>query len=329
MRGDGPIPSRGFPTSARAPGKCVLFGEHAVVHGAPELVLAIDLYTQAIVGPASESRLNGDGGALETNRYFRETVAAAAPPPGTFEVRTVSRIPRSAGLGSSAAFVGAVSAALAAGAGGIDRGALAQRCFSVERAAQGVGSPGDTSTSVAGGYVTLNAGSLGGEPLWTVRAGATAWEVRRTEDPGWAWIVAYSGIPRSTADAVRAVAARLERPDGPALLEEFKNVARAGISAVARGERTEVGRLMHRNQELLRDVGVSHPRLEALIEAAQPAAEGAKLTGAGCGGSIVALPLPGREVELVRRLARAGAVPYPVRSSPGVSLVEAAPAPRS
>lgn len=325
MSGEGAIPPRTLPTSARAPGKCVLFGEHAVVRGAPELVLAIDLHTQVIAARAPEVRLNADPRAADTNAYFREALAAAGPAGAAVDVRCVSRIPRAAGLGSSAAFVAAVCAALGAAGGGLDRAALAQRCFDVERGAQGVGSPGDTSASVAGGYVTLNAPEAGSASLWTVRAGAERWEVRRAEDPGWTWVVAYSGVPRSTADAVRAVGARLERSDGPALLEEFGRVARDGIAAVGRGDRAEVGRLLGRNQELLRDAGVSHPRLEVLLEAAAPAALGAKLTGAGCGGSIVVLPAPGKEVELIRRLARAGALPFPARPAPGVELVELEP----
>jgi mevalonate kinase len=324
MSDDGPIPARRLPTSARAPAKCVLFGEHAVVRGAPELVVAIDLHTQVVVRAAERSRLNAEPPGTSDNPYFREALAASADPARGVDVRAVSRIPRAAGLGSSAAFVAALGAALAAADGGLDRAALAQRAFDVERAAQGVGSPGDTSASVAGGYVSLNAGPNGGEPLWTARHGEARWEVRRAPDPGWVWVVAYSGIPRSTAEAVRQVAARLDRPDGPALLARFVAVARDGIAAVAAGDRTATGRLLGANQELLREVGVSHPRLEALLEAAAPACEGAKLTGAGRGGSIVALPTPGRETELVRRLARAGAVPFPVRASPGVELVELA-----
>ncbi len=324
-----PIPPRPFPTSGRAPGKCVLFGEHAVVRGAPELVLAIDLHTQATVAPApSGTRLNGDAEAVEHNPYLRALRDAYGPSPG-LELRTVSRLPRAAGLGSSAAFLASLAAAWAAGTGGLGRAALAQRCFAAERSAQhGQGSPGDTSTSVAGGYITLNGHASDGPLLWTVQApgGEARWEVRRAEDPGWTWVVAYSGIPRSTEEAVRAVGARLEAPDGPALLEQFGQVARDGIGAVRAGDRREVGRLLRRNQELLRTVGVSHPRLEALLDAAGPACDGAKLTGAGRGGSIVALPLEGREVELLRRLARAGAVPFAVRPSPGVALVEASEA---
>ncbi len=317
------IPARGLPISARAPGKCILFGEHAVVHGCPELVLAIDLSTQVFVRPGARSSLNSDPDAPRTNPYLQAALDLSWKDGPAVDVRSVTRIPRAAGLGSSAAFVAALGAAMAAGTGGIDRAGLARRAFEIERAAQGVGSPGDTAASVAGGYVSLNGGH--GDLLWSVSAGERRWEVRHVEDPRWVWVVAYSGVPRSTATAVRAVGERLARPDGPSLLEEFTEVAAAGIASVGRGDRRETGELLRRNQELLRRVGVSHPRLEELIIAAAPAAEAAKVTGAGAGGSIVALPIVGQEGELVRRLARAGAVPFAVRAEPkGAGLIEAA-----
>jgi mevalonate kinase len=316
-----PIPARGLPLSARAPGKCIVFGEHAVVHGAPELVFAVDLMTQVFVTVGATTRLNSDPEAVGRNPYLRSALELAWKGGSPIEVRALSRIPKAAGLGSSAAFVAGLTAVLSSATGGIDRPALAQRSFEIERAAQGVGSPGDTSTVVAGGFVAINGGP--GERLWSIESPEHRWDVRRVNDPGWVWVIAYSGIPRSTADAVRAVSARLSASGGPELLEEFRRVATEGIEAVARGDRASVAQLLQRNQELLREVGVSHPRLEALIEAARPAAEGAKLTGAGAGGSVMALPVPGKEVELVRRFARAGALPFVVRPAPeGTGLVE-------
>ncbi len=315
-----PVPARGLPLSARAPGKCIVFGEHAVVHGAPELAFAIDLYTQVLVRSAETTRLNADAEATAQNPYFRSALERAWSGGPPIDVRAVSRIPRAAGLGSSAAFAAALAAAFGAARGGVDRAALAQQAFEIERGAQGVGSAGDTSTSVAGGFVAINGG--GSEPLWTVRAPDQTWKVTRVTDPGWVWVVAHSGVPRSTGDAVRAVGERLQKPDGPSLLAEFTRVAGDGIRAVAQGDRATVAELIRRNQELLREVGVSHPRLEELIRAAEPAAEASKLTGAGAGGSIVALPIPGKEAELVRRLARAGALPFVVRPAPdGAALV--------
>ncbi len=316
-----PIPASTLPVAARAPGKCVVFGEHAVVHGAPELLFALDLETQVFVRPSETTRLNGDPHAGDTNPYFARALASLWPDGSPIDVRAVSRIPRAAGLGSSAAFAAALTAALGSATGGIDRPTLARRSFAVERGAQGVGSPGDTTAVVGGGFLALNGGP--GTPLWTVEDGARTWEVRRVTDPGWNWVVAHSGIPRSTATAVRAVGERLSLPDGPALLARFREVAESGTRAVERADRADVARLLVENQELLRDVGVSHPRIEELLRAAAPAAEGAKLTGAGAGGSIVALPKDGKETELVRRLARAGGLPFVVRPSPdGARLLD-------
>ncbi|MCI4342585.1 MAG: hypothetical protein L3J92_00505 [Thermoplasmata archaeon] len=314
------IPSTPLPLAGRAPGKCIVFGEHAVVHGAPELVFAIDLYTQVGVRSGPRFSLNADPHAAEEHPYFRTALARRWPGGEPLEVRSTSRIPRGAGLGSSAAFCSALVAALGAARGGIDRPALAQASYDVEKGAQGVGSPGDTSTVVAGGFITINGG--GGERLWSIHGSERDWEVRRVDDPGWIWVVAHSGIPRSTGDAVREVGVRLAKPDGPELLAEFARVATAGIRALEAGDRKAVAESMVWNQELLRTVGVSHPRLEALLEAARPAAEGAKLTGAGAGGSIVVLPREGQEVDLVRRLARAGGLPFVVRPSvQGTALV--------
>ncbi|MFZ0699927.1 MAG: mevalonate kinase [Thermoplasmata archaeon] len=315
------IPARSLPLSSRAPGKCILFGEHAVVRGAPELLLAIDLTTQVLIRDAPTFTLNADASGLEHNPYFRAAVEQCWKETRPVALRAVSRIPRAAGLGSSAAFVAATVAAMGAASGGISRADLAQRSFAVERGAQGVGSPGDTSACVAGGYVTMNGGT--GTTLWSLAQDGQTWTVRRAPDPGWTWVVAYTGVPRSTAEAVRAVNRRLDEPGGQELLAEFVRVATEGIHALEAEDRAGVASLMTQNQELLRQAGVSHPRIEALLEAAAPVADGSKLTGAGAGGSIVILPRAGREVELLRRLARAGGLAFVVRPAPmGAELIE-------
>jgi len=320
---DGPIPPADLPLAARAPGKCILFGEHAVVHGRPELVLAIDLPVQVGVRLGTPGRLNGDPNGATANPYYRTALERLWAGGASLEVRVNSRVPRSAGLGSSAAFCAALAAALSAARGGVSRTELAERAFAIERAAQGVGSPGDTAAAVGGGYLSLNA--PGGAEVFRFTDGERSWTARRVPDPSWSWVVAYSGLPRSTADAVRAVGVRLAAPDGPALLDEFQRVAEEGIAAVRAEDRTKAGRCLDENQTLLATVGVSHPRLEALLEAARPAIVGGKLTGAGAGGSIVVLPQPGRELDAARRIARAGGLPFVVRPEPnGAALVGSA-----
>lgn len=315
-----PIPAHAFPVVARSPGKCVLFGEHSVVHGEPEILIAIDMYTQVSVKAAPELSLNADRDPRAHHPYLGPALDRFGPMPPNLEIRSVSRIPRSAGLGSSAAFVAALCADLVAARGGISRSALAAESFGVERGAQGVGSPGDTSAVVAGGVLSLNAEA--GTPLWEVSDGARQWTVRRLPNPGWAWVVGYSGVPRSTADAVRAVGRRLSEADGADLLRQFGDVARAGEKALVAEDRDQVGREMLRNQELLRTVGVSHPRVEQMLTAIAPACVGAKVTGAGAGGSLLALPKPERELEVVRLLTRIGAVAFSVRvAERGTELV--------
>lgn len=311
------------PVGARAPGKCIVFGEHGVVHGTPELLFAIDMETHVSVHAAPEFSLNGDRDARAHHPYFQRAIDLLWADGLPFAVRATSRIPRAAGLGSSAAFVAALAVALdhAKGLPPEERGALADRCFRIEHGAQGVGSPGDTSAAVAGGFLTINADE--GEPLWTIRDGERQWIARRAADPGWSWVVAYSGIPRSTADAVVAVRERLARPDGPSLLDRFRSIALRGIAAITAGDRGEAGRAMVENHRLLQEVGVSHPRLEELLESVDGLAAGAKLTGAGAGGSILVLPLPGQEAACIRRLARAGALAFAVRSArSGASVLD-------
>jgi mevalonate kinase len=305
------IAAGSLPISVRTPGKFIVFGEHGVVHGSPELLIAIDLHLQLSVASSPELRLNRELAASSTNPYLPVALERFWPERSPVAITTSSRIPRAAGLGSSAAFVASLGAAFGSAKGGLARSVLAQSSFDVERTAQGVGSPGDTSAVVAGGCLALN--SRSGAFLWEVTSDDAAWSVRRLVDPGWVWVVAYSGIRRSTAKAVEQVGRRLAEPDGPELLRRFHDIAGAGIDALLGEDRTEVGRQMGENHRLLAEVGVSHPRLEELLEAVAPVAAGAKLTGAGCGGSIVALPLPGREAEAVRRLARAGAVAFAVR----------------
>ncbi|EQD28145.1 tRNA 2'-O-methylase, partial [mine drainage metagenome] len=129
----GPIPGSTLPVVARAPGKCILFGEHGVVRGTPELLFALDLETQVVIQAAARTELNGDPDAATAPGYFRtafEEMWALGPPLG---VRTTSRVPRRSGLGSSAAFVAALAAGLGSASGGIDRPTLARRSFAIEQ----------------------------------------------------------------------------------------------------------------------------------------------------------------------------------------------------
>ena len=92
------------------------------------------------------------------------------------------------------------------------------------------------------------------------------------------------------------------------LFDGVRDVVMAGREALAAGGSSEIGHLMDRNQRLLREMGVSDPALERLIDAAHDAgALGAKLSGGGRGGVMLALVGQPDATRLSQALLDAGA----------------------
>jgi mevalonate kinase len=92
------------------------------------------------------------------------------------------------------------------------------------------------------------------------------------------------------------------------LFDAIAGVAIAGRKAIRSGKVETLGPLMDGNQRLLQQMGVSSPQLDALIDAAKSAgALGAKLTGAGRGGSMIALVESGSSNDITNALFLAGA----------------------
>lgn len=124
------------------------------------------------------------------------------------------------------------------------------------------------------------------------------------------FILADSGKRSSTRDTVRAVRRRYKKYPNEyhACFEEMGTIALTARDALANGENDLLGDLMHRNHVLLQKIGVSSPSLERLVEAALHAGvAGAKLSGAGIGGYIIAHVNPGESDQVVSALRAAGA----------------------
>src|SRR5436189_3641459 len=139
---------------ASAPGKLILFGEHAVVFGEPALATAIDLRTEVFARIHDEWLV--DGASLQDTKYayVRRAVGAAwKGPPLWLEIR--SMIPLGCGLGSSAAVTVATLGSLSALQGTVTPESVARAAFEVEHAVQGRASPIDTTTSVHGAAVLV------------------------------------------------------------------------------------------------------------------------------------------------------------------------------
>jgi mevalonate kinase len=290
-----------------APGKVYLFGEHAVVYGEPAVPCAIERRARVRVEErdgdalrvhAEDLTLDGftveysgvaDAPDVDVSEslveaavgYIDGAVAqardAADRPDAGFEITVESEIPLGAGLGSSAAVVVAgIDAATRELGVELTPREVAERAYQVEYEVQdGQASRADTFCSAVGGAVRVE------------RDDCRAIE----EVPNLPFVIGYDGGAGDTGELVAGVRALREEYDfAAATVESIGDVVRAGERALSDGDLEELGRLMDFNHGLLEALGVSARSLDELVWAAREAdALGAKLTGAGGGGCIVAL----------------------------------------
>lgn len=294
-----------------APGKAILFGEHAVVYGHPALAVPLpSLQASATVYPLESppSRVTAEQIALDQaiagipvgdplriviEALLAKTDTERIPP---FHLSIHSGIPIASGLGSGAAVSVAVIRALAGflalPLSATEVNALA---FEAEKVHHGTPSGIDNTVITTGKPVAFRKGA----PL----------EILDLPAPFWL-VIADSGIPAHTKVAVAAVRARYE--DDPqrtgATLETIGNLTLTAKAHLLGGQSPLLGPLMNENHSHLRALGVSHPRLDALCAAALDAgAMGAKLSGGGQGGNIIALAEETDLPRIANALTEAGA----------------------
>jgi mevalonate kinase len=274
--------------AASAPGKLILFGEHAVVFGEPALSTAINLRAEVYARPHKEWL--ADGASLEEARYrYVKAAVEKSKVKGPLWIEIRSMVPSGSGLGSSAAVTVATLGALHAANGPIDAPAIARQAFEVEHEVQGRASPIDTSTASAGGGILVLREPRDGL-LWSIERDQRRWFLHRAALPALDFVVGNTGISAATGPLVARVKERVDRDRRAAdAIREIGRITLDGVQALQRKDFVSAGRLMDRNHALLTDLGVGHPALDRLVEAARRSSYGAKLTGAGGGGSIVAL----------------------------------------
>jgi len=306
--------------SVSAPGKVILFGEHAVVFGEPALSIAIDrrFYLEAKEGESFT--VNRNPLTRKGNEYIRKAIDLLwNSKPLTIETR--SEIPRAAGMGSSAAVAVATSAALLEMQGGFDEERVAKCGFQVEYEVQeGMASPIDTSTSTHGSGI-LVATQKHPNFLWQVQRWKKSWFIHHVDLPEMELVVGDTGIHAPTGPLVAKVHRFAERSqEAREAIREIGQITKKALRALQEGDLTSVGNLMNRNHELLVYLGVGHPLLEKFVKAARRRSYGAKLTGAGGGGSMIAMTEEPEEV--VEALEALGARTYRVRTEKkGVQVV--------
>ncbi len=303
----------------------ILFGEHAVVYGHPALASAINLRTAVEVDCCGDRfTVNGFRIHERYHSYLLKAVELSWRREDPVRLQTEGGVPSASGTGSSAALTVAAVGALnrLQHRDGLD--VLAQDAFSVERATQGGGSPTDTSASTAGGGIAI-AGSETppgiGSLLWEVTAGERSWTVERIAMPELTVVVGNSGVKGKT-DVEVAKVARAVRKNVVVreTLDDIAALTREAVPALRSEDWEAIGRLMDRNHAALHTLGVNHPAVQRLVEAARatPGTLGAKMTGAGGGGSMVALT--DRPEAVAAAITEAGGAPFIVKlGQPGVA----------
>lgn len=295
---------------ATAPGKVILFGEHAVVYGQPALAVPVhDLLARASVqdGPAGSGiiiRAEDIGIQISLAEEAAHALAKTAQlvlntlgvPEPNVTIRVHSTIPIAAGLGSGAAVSAALARALATHLGQpLEDEALSGLVYEVEKLHHGTPS-GIDNTVVCHG-----------KPVYFVRDKAL--EVFRVRKP-FDLLIGDSGIASPTRVAVGAVREGWQRePDTyNRVFTQIGEIVEAARKAIESGVTERLGPLMVENQARLRDLDVSSPELDRLIGAAMEAgAAGAKLSGGGRGGNMIALVTPAQVEHVGAALTRAGA----------------------
>ncbi|MGK9148888.1 mevalonate kinase [Plantibacter flavus] len=281
---------RGF-----AHAKAILLGEHAVVHGRPAIALPVP----SLLVEATARRIAGDSvldteislGPLDPSdplgTSVLETLSHLGASGDGVEVVVRGTLPIGRGLGSSAAAANAIVDAVAdlysVTLSDADRFELVQRG---ERVAHGTPSGLDARATSASAPVLFTAGAVEYPPI---RFGGS-------------FVVADTGARGSTRQAVADVRSFLDaHPErGAALLDALEAGTRAGVSDLAADRRDSLGAHMRTAQTILDELGVGHPAITALIEVATAAgALGAKLTGGGQGGCIIALASTTTDAERV------------------------------
>lgn len=300
-----------IPASACA--KVILFGEHAVVYDAPAIALPVStLRVKATIEPGiglepGTVLIKIPGLGMDTNlkslpgshpvalsiQNTLESIGIQGQP--SFRLRLTNNFPLGAGLGGSAAIAVAIARGLSAFLGHpLSQTEVNAIAYESEHSAHG------TPSGIDNTVVSLE------KPIYYLKG-----QKPEILKPGcqFSFLIADTGVSKYTQDVVgdlaRKRAADLAVPE---IMKAIGIISKEGRKAFSKGDSSKLGSLMDENQSYLENLGVSLLQLQKLIEAARVAgALGAKLTGGGRGGCILALTEADKRQVVEKALQESGA----------------------
>ncbi|WP_412069415.1 galactokinase [Rubrivirga sp. IMCC43871] len=329
--------------AAFAPGRVNLIGEHIDYHGGPVLPAALgrgitaawapraDRQVQAVsvreAGVSFDLREIGHARPGGDWAAYLEAAATMVDDAVGVDLLVTSDLPEASGLSSSSALVVASGLAMLAASDRLGDLTEARRLDLATRFALA-----ERHVGTAGGGMD-QAASLGGKPGCALRIDFDPLRWRAIPVPAsFRLVVAHTGVRAEKSGAAQAryneIRAAHRRPEVAEHIRTEVARVEAFERALVAGDAAACGQLMDASHASLRDrLGVSHPALDALVAVARDfGAAGARMTGAGFGGSIVALSEAGGADDVVAalRLAQAempGAQPaFVARPGPGADV---------
>ena len=273
-------------------GKSILLGEHAVVYGQPAIAVpmedirafawieenndkegvrveAMDLDEEIIIKDENKHQF-----AIVINDLIKKNKTEKL----NFTVKLTSEIPQSVGMGSSAATSAAVCRCVAKYLGiSLSPEEESELVFRAEEVVHGTPSGIDNNVIV---YE---------KPILFVKGEAP--KILYSKKDLYI-VIGQSGVESSTMEMVKNIRKLVKKNPNEFEIkfDKIGKLVKESEKSIENGRVDKIGVLMNENQEILREMQLSHPELETIIEIAKKAgALGAKLTGKGGGGNVVAI----------------------------------------
>jgi mevalonate kinase len=298
-------------TTSSTPGKIILFGEHAVVYGRPALAVPVtqvhanvDVSDSSRAGiwiDAPDVHLHAELNTLPSDHPIASMIhnflfLSRVSPFPNLEIRITSTIPVASGLGSGAAVTVALTRALAAHLNhSMTDEEVNAFAYEIEKLHHG------TPSGIDNTVVTY------ARPVYFVKG--QPMEIFKVGQP-FTIVIADTGISAPTKESVGEVRKLWEadKTEWESVFDKIGEIVKQARQAMESGKWEKLGDLMNKNHGLLQELTVSSPELEQLIEAARNAgALGAKLSGGGRGGNMIALVQPEIAEAVSSSLKEAGA----------------------
>ena len=299
-------------TTASAPGKIILFGEHAVVYGRPALAVPVtqvhaDVEVTDTARPGISidapgigmrarqltSLLPGQALRMVIDGVF-QLLGLSQPP--SLKINITSSIPVASGLGSGAAVSVAIIRALSSHLGGdLSDEQVNSLCYEVEKIHHG------TPSGIDNTVITY------ARPVFFIKNKTIETFQVKTS---FTLIIADTGKPAPTRESVGDLRKLWEA--NPAqwepVFDQVAEIASRARQSIESGTWQSLGSLMDANHALLQRMTVSSIELDHLVNRAREAgALGAKLSGGGRGGNMIALVQPESVDAVTSALLSAGA----------------------